>query len=135
MSEDSSHPVEIARSIAQQMAEATGREVDHESFDRAKVELDGIYIELKIQVTAEHIKKSTTGLDDKQVEKFLEQLEPRLALVLEKETEEYVQFALKHFSEEQNAAPTEVQGYLIPEEIREAFDNDGSNGGGGSQSG
>ena len=56
-------------------------------------------ININVEVTKDHIKQYATGLDDESIEVFLHQLEPRLSLVLQRETEDYLKFALKHFSE------------------------------------
>lgn len=56
-------------------------------------------VAITVEVTKEHLKDMTEGMNDEMMEAFLRQLEPRLALVLEVEAKTYVQEALIHFGE------------------------------------
>ena len=54
---------------------------------------------IEVEVTKDHIKQYSTGMEDQHIEVFMNQLKPRLALVLNQEAESYVKFALQKFAE------------------------------------
>jgi len=54
---------------------------------------------IEVEVTPEHIDEFCKDMSAKNKAIFLEQFQPRLALILEKETQDYLEHSLRFFGE------------------------------------